>query len=154
MGPHYSTPSIYGWMNGKLDDVRIYNRALTATDVAQLYTAAGSAPTTYTISAVSSPAAAGTVNGGGTFTSGSSVTMTASASAGYTFFNWTESGTVVSTSPSYTFTASASRNLIANFTPIPCSYALSPTSASFGSASPSWSFNVTAGTGCSWTAAS
>jgi hypothetical protein len=41
----------------------------------------------------------------------------AAANAGYNFVNWTEGGAVVSSSAIYTFTASANRNLVANFVP-------------------------------------
>jgi hypothetical protein len=44
--------------------------------------------------------------------------VTATASAGYAFVDWTEGGSEVSTSAVYAFTASASRNLVANFAPI------------------------------------
>ncbi|MEJ7694819.1 ice-binding family protein [Daejeonella sp.] len=66
----------------------------------------------------SNPAAGGTTNGEGAFSSGSSVTVTAAANVGYTFTSWTDqgSGTVLSTSPSYTFVLSSNRSLVANFT--------------------------------------
>src|SRR5439155_10077672 len=117
MGAHYSNPSTYGYINGKLDDARIYSRALSASEVAALFSSAGSGSPAYvTVSTSSSPTGAGATTGGGTVTSGSGVTVTASANAGYTFANWTENGTVVSTSASYTFAANANRNLLANFT--------------------------------------
>jgi len=47
------------------------------------------------------------------------VTVTATANTGYTFANWTESGNIVSTSANYSFTASANRDLVANFTANP-----------------------------------
>jgi hypothetical protein len=152
MGPHYSSPSIYGYINGKLDDVRIYNRALSTSDIAQLYNVAGSAPATYSISVTASPAAAGTVTGGGTFSSGSSVTVLASAAAGYSFANWTENSSVVSSSSSYTFNAGANRSLVANFSPIPCNFSLSASSVSVGANGGTGSINVTAGSTCAWTA--
>ena len=61
------------------------------------------------------PPAGGTTSGGGNYASGQSVTVTATANPGYTFLDWTENGNQVSTSASYTFTASANRNLVANF---------------------------------------
>ena len=77
---------------------------------------------TYPVATQVSPVNAGIVTGGGTFTRGSSVTVTAAPNYGYTFTNWTENGVVQSTSPAYTFTLAASRNLLANFTPIPVTY--------------------------------
>ena len=69
----------------------------------------------YTITVSASPSAGGTVNGGGTFSSGSSQTVTASANSGYRFTNWTENGSVVSSAASYTFTLSSNLTLQANF---------------------------------------
>ncbi|WP_079701505.1 InlB B-repeat-containing protein [Daejeonella lutea] len=66
----------------------------------------------------SNPAAGGTTDGEGAYSSGTSVTVTAAQNVGYTFANWTDkvSGTVLSTSPNYTFVLSANRTLVANFT--------------------------------------
>ncbi len=47
---------------------------------------------------------------------GESVTVTARPRTCYYFVNWTEGGSVVSASSSYSFTATANRNLVANFT--------------------------------------
>src|SRR5262249_38289845 len=115
MGAHYSNPIVYGFMNGKLDDARIYSRALSATEVTSLYNSAGSGAGSVVISTSSSPAAGGSTSGGGSVTSGSSVTVSATPGSCYTFMNWTENSSVVSSAASYTFTASANRNLVANF---------------------------------------
>ncbi|MEJ7779895.1 MAG: ice-binding family protein [Daejeonella sp.] len=65
----------------------------------------------------SNPAAGGTTDGEGAYSSGSSVTVTAAQNVGYTFTNWTDkvSGSVLSTSPNYTFVLSSNRSLVANF---------------------------------------
>ena len=70
---------------------------------------------TYTISVSASPAAGGTVSGGGTFPTGSSQTVTATANSGYAFVNWTQSGSIVSISASCTFTLTSNVTLVANF---------------------------------------
>jgi len=106
----------------------------------------------YTITTSSSPAAGGSTSGGGTVNCGSSVTVNASANSGYTFANWTENGGIVSSSASYVFTASANRNLVANFTANPCSFSLVPSSSSFGNSGGSGSFIVYTTSGCSRTA--
>jgi Divergent InlB B-repeat domain len=62
-----------------------------------------------------SPAADGTVTGGGTFAGGTSDTVTATPKSGHIFLHWTENGRVVSTSESYAFTVSANATLIADF---------------------------------------
>ena len=70
-------------------------------------------PVNITVSA--SPAQAATVSGGGEYTFGQTCTVAATPNAGYTFTGWTENGNVVSTELSYSFTATADRNLVANF---------------------------------------
>ena len=73
------------------------------------------APTQYTVSLSSNPAAGGTTSGGGTFNSGSSVTVIATPNTSYTFTNWTENGNNVSANASYQFTLNGNRTLVANF---------------------------------------
>ena len=63
----------------------------------------------------SSPAAGGSTNGSGSFTSGTSVTVTAAPSTGYRFLNWTENGVIVSTTASFQFPLLGNRTLVANF---------------------------------------
>jgi hypothetical protein len=102
---------VVGCFNGKIDDIRIYNRALSDCEITSLY----QEPASFNISLVSNPVNGGTVTGGGTYNSNTPITVTATTNTGYTFMNWTESGNVVSTSPSYSFTVSSNRNLVANF---------------------------------------
>lgn len=73
-------------------------------------------PVTHSLTLTASPAAGGTVSGGGTFNTGTTVTAHAQPAEGYLFVNWTEGATVVSTLASYVFTLSAPRTLTANFT--------------------------------------
>jgi len=94
---------------------------------------------TYTLSTSSSPTAGGSTSGGGTVNCGASVTVVATSNVNYSFVNWTEGGTPVSTSASYTFTATASRELVANFS-------FTPTYTIVASASP-LSGGTTTGTG-------
>jgi hypothetical protein len=67
-----------------------------------------------------SPAADGTVSGGGTFAEGSSQTVTATPKTGFEFDHWTKNGTVISYSASYTFTLDANVTLVADFMKITC----------------------------------
>jgi hypothetical protein len=71
--------------------------------------------TNVTINVSASPAASGTVIGGGVVPPGTEVTVSATAHQGFTFQHWTEGGTVVSTTPQFTFPAMANRNLVAVF---------------------------------------
>jgi hypothetical protein len=72
-------------------------------------------PKEYLLTVRASPAADGTVIGGGTFAEGSSLTVAATPNTGHTFVHWTESGHVVSTSESYTFTLNGNVTLVADF---------------------------------------
>ncbi|NLX90395.1 MAG: hypothetical protein GXZ07_02185 [Firmicutes bacterium] len=75
----------------------------------------GASPVSYTLTVSASPEDAGTVSGGGSFTSGSNVTVSATANSGYSFVNWTEGGAVVSSEANYSFVLSGNRTLVANF---------------------------------------
>lgn len=70
---------------------------------------------TVNIAASASPAAGGSVSGGGNIEQGTSCTLRATANSGYRFVAWKENGSVVSSSATYTFTASANRTLVAEF---------------------------------------
>lgn len=70
---------------------------------------------TFTIVASPSPAIGGSISGAGTFKEGTTVHLKANVSAGYRFVNWTENGLVVATTPKLTVSATADRNLVANF---------------------------------------
>jgi hypothetical protein len=61
-------------------------------------------PKDYKLTVSASPAADGSVTGGGEVPEGSSTTVTATAHSGFQFVQWTENGRQVSTSSSYTFT--------------------------------------------------
>lgn len=69
----------------------------------------------YVITAVANPTTGGNVGGANTFNAGSAVTLDSSAQDGVQLVNWTENGVIVSTAATYNFTATAHRNLSANF---------------------------------------
>ncbi len=70
---------------------------------------------TYTVEVGAAPQEGGSVTGGGTYTHGDSVTVQAIPKTGYQFINWTVDGVEVSDSADYTFTATADRDMVANF---------------------------------------
>lgn len=72
-------------------------------------------PTTYTIRADVTPAGAGSVSGGGSYTEGTSVTLTATNNPGYRFVGWMEGDQTVSTDTTYAFPANSNRSLTAQF---------------------------------------
>jgi hypothetical protein len=100
---------------------------------------------TYTISTTVSPAASGTVTGGGSYASGATVTLTAQPASGYAFTSWTDGGAVVSTNSTYTFSATANRALSANFTALPQTYTISTFSNPGAGGSTTGSGNYAAG---------
>ena len=69
----------------------------------------------YLITVSADPPEGGTVSGGGYYYHGTQVTLVATPNPCWEFVNWTEDGAVVSTEPTYVFTATANRNLVANF---------------------------------------
>jgi uncharacterized repeat protein (TIGR03803 family) len=97
----------------------------------------------YTIGTSSSPAAGGSTSGGGMFPRGSNVTVCATANPCYDFVSWTESGNAVSSSPCYVFSASANRNLVANFSQI--SYTVGTSSSPLGGGTTSGGGTVNCG---------
>lgn len=73
----------------------------------------------YNIAVSASPAAYGSVSGGGSKAEGSSCTVVATPASGKVFHAWTENGQTVSTSASYTFTVERARTLVAVFDDAP-----------------------------------
>jgi len=72
-------------LRGSLDDVRIYNRGLSAEEVSELYDPEGPEPElTLEIAALTN----GSVSGGGTYRPGTTATLEASPSLGYVFTGW------------------------------------------------------------------
>ncbi|MCX9081301.1 MAG: PKD domain-containing protein [Candidatus Methanoperedens sp.] len=103
------------YLNGSIDEVRIWNRALTPQEVEAFYN--GQNPV-YTISVSTSPSGlTPQPAGGGQYPFGQKATVTAQPVYGYIFRNWTEDGSQVSTSPSYQFMVTEDRNLVAMFIP-------------------------------------
>lgn len=75
--------------------------------------ASGSGYVTINLSAT--PAAGGSVTGGGRYAEGDTVTLVATAAQGYSFVGWSSGGTTLSTSTTYTFVASASMSIVGEF---------------------------------------
>ena len=69
----------------------------------------------YTVTATASPAAGGTVSGGGTYNHGSTCTLTATPRTGYIFVRWTRNGSQVSTNPTYSFSVTENSSYVAEF---------------------------------------
>lgn len=139
--------SIWGeFFEGWIDNVRIYNRALTLTEIqANMNTPVGSPPPPPTTSILtiakvgtgsgtvtSSPAG---INCGATcaasYTNGTSVTLTATPAASSTFTGWNGGG--CSGTGTCTVMLSAATSVTATFTAAPTTYNLSVTKAGTGS---------------------
>ena len=69
----------------------------------------------YEITTAPSPAEGGTTSGDGTYAAGASCTVVATAADGWEFVRWSEEGKEVSTAERYSFTATADRDLVAEF---------------------------------------
>ncbi|MEN9913003.1 MAG: hypothetical protein RLY66_411 [Candidatus Parcubacteria bacterium] len=115
------------YFKGKIDEVRVYNGALSAAEVSSLYSSVTPpTQTSYTVSVTKSGTGTGTVtstgsiNCGTTCTStgnaGQAVTLTAAASAGSTFAGWSGACTGTATTCSFTLNANTSVNAIFNTT--------------------------------------
>jgi hypothetical protein len=129
-----TTPLVIGswdgtkeFFSGRIDDVAVYPRALSATQVDDHYTAGtgGPPPTTTTVTAATTGSGAGTVTSSpagiscpptcsASFPSGSTVTLTAAASTGSTFTGWT-AGACTGVVASCTFNAYAATTATASF---------------------------------------
>lgn len=90
---------------------------------------------TYNISTSASPANGGSTSGGGSFSYGDDVTVRAVPSSGYTFVNWTQGGAIASTNSNYSFTVTSGMTLVANFSQITYTVALSSAPSSGGTSS-------------------
>lgn len=102
------------------------NYSFTVTEDITLHATFTTAPCVIAVSA--DPSAAGTVNGGGTYTSGDNVRVDAIPNSGYAFLGWYENNQLVSGSTSYSFVATVNRNLVAKFRQLE-TYTVTPQSA-------------------------
>lgn len=110
---------LYGThFNGVLDEVRIYNRALSAAEVQGIYNASNQYLVTFTAGAGGSISGttSQTVSSGG-----STDPVTAVPAAGYYFVDWTGTGGFVTTAanPLTVFNVTANQAITANFAPTP-----------------------------------
>lgn len=101
------------------------NGAPVSTEPTYVFTVTGNrnlvanfALASYEISVSINPTIAGDVVGSGSYLYGQTCTLIASENTGYTFSFWSENGNTVSYDAQYSFTVTASRNLVANFTPM------------------------------------
>lgn len=79
----------------------------------------------HTVALSSSPEEGGTTTGEGLYDSNASVTIEAVAADGYNFTNWTEGDDIFSSNPDTTFVITKNLDLVANFTTIKYTVALS-----------------------------
>ena len=116
-------------LDGLAPSTTYYVRAYVVTDYGLFYGEALSFTTesvpTYVVNVSSNPTQGGVVTGGGTYEQGQSCTVQATAKTGYTFTNWTKDGIQVSTEATYSFTVTEDVALVANFTNVSPTYAIS-----------------------------
>jgi gliding motility-associated-like protein/uncharacterized repeat protein (TIGR02543 family) len=97
------------------------------------------APDKYTLTTIGSPAAGGTLSGGGSYNSGDVVTVKATPATGYTFTGW--SGDATGTSPSITITMSSNKTVTANFQLIKYTLTVTATPSAGGTVGGAGSYN-------------
>ena len=93
------------------------NATYTFTINSRRHLVAEFAGATYTINVSAKPSETGQVTGGGTYYQGDIVSLQTSPAQGYYFLRWMEGNNQVSVRNPYLFTASADRNLTAEFAP-------------------------------------
>ena len=131
----------YSFVNWTEGGVQVSaNSAYSFTVTANRNLVANFSINSYSISTSSNPTSGGTTSGGGTYTYGQTVQVQAAANTGYVFTKWTENGVQVSTNSLYQFTASANRNLVANFSPSSCTITTSSNPSSGGTTTGSGTF--------------
>ena len=104
------------YFDGAIDDIRMYNRALTQLEIFELLNEGTPSYTLYTISTESSPTEGGATSGGGIYQSGTKAIVQAAANTGFKFLHWISNGKIVSTNPVYEITVEESATLTAVFT--------------------------------------
>jgi hypothetical protein len=105
------------WFNGSIDEVAIWNRALTPAEAVEVYTR-GSQGDTLTEEKISvalsvTPPATGTTSGSGIYDVNESVTVSATPNPGYVFSAW--DGGFTGQPASFTYTATANITATATF---------------------------------------
>jgi|688.fasta_scaffold11033_8 hypothetical protein len=106
------------WFNGSIDEVAIWDRALTLSEAQEVYARgnAGDSLTSVKINVAlsASPPTSGTVSGSGLYNQNAEVPISVTPSPGYVFESW--DGSFVGQPGSFTFTASADATATAFFT--------------------------------------
>ena len=106
----------YVFMYWTEDGMRVSNDAQYTFSVYKTHNLVAHFSSPFSISAVSAPAAGGSVYGTGSYFYNTTCTLMATANEGYVFAGWTENGSTVSIDASYSFTVTGNRSLTANFT--------------------------------------
>lgn len=105
------------FFNGSIDEVSIWDRSLSATEVASVYQlGTNGLPVTtlqYQVDLSASPLSGGSVTGTGIYIAGASAPVTATPNPGYVFTAW--SGDFTGQPASFTYTANANATATATF---------------------------------------
>jgi hypothetical protein len=138
-------------VKGTIDDVRVYNRALNATEVLELYNT-GSNITNYTLTINATNGSVtkrvnGSITTATSFPAGTVVEMTASPNTNYSFSSW--SGDLTGTTNPTTVTMNANKTVTANFAIN--TYTITATAGSGGTISPSGTTQVNSGSSQTYT---
>ena len=133
---------ITNYWNGSIDEVEVFNRGLSADEVAGIYHAGGAGKCRpYHTVAVSS-GGGGTATGGTTVRQGTPVEVSATADGCDTFAGWFENNQLVSSANPYDFTVKgANRNLVAKFNKIQYQIAATASPAAGGTVTGAGPYN-------------
>jgi uncharacterized repeat protein (TIGR02543 family) len=111
--------TINKFWNGSIDEVEVFNRGLSADEVAGIYHAGGAGKCRPYYTVAVSTSGGGSATGGTTVRQGTAVEVTAIADGCDTFAGWFENNQLVSSANSYDFVVKgANRNLVAKFNKI------------------------------------
>jgi len=128
----HSSGSRGGFFNGALDEIRIYDRALTDVEIAALYQMENTPPASqYTLSLTAD--AGGSVTGDGNYSADANASIIATPDVGYHFTSWAGSGIADPSAATTTVLMDQNHSVTANFAIN--QYALTATGGAGGSAS-------------------
>jgi uncharacterized repeat protein (TIGR02543 family) len=102
------------YFNGIIDDVRLYNRFLTAAEVQAIYNEHAGTPTTYTLSITAVNGSVSKSPDKTSYNAGETVTLQATANTGYHFTGW--SGDASGTTNPVSITMNSNKSVTAGFT--------------------------------------
>jgi uncharacterized repeat protein (TIGR02543 family) len=125
--PMAQISSVSRAVNGTIDEVRVYNRALTAAEILELYDAGSSDPVTHTLGVTAVNGSVTKTPDKASYNHNEEVTLLPEPNTGYSFVNW--SGDLTGSSNPATIVMDADKLITANFTITVNTYTLNITAS-------------------------